>query len=99
MSYLGYVGPMFVFNLNGCQAPGNDGPSSCYYSLLGPDGSPRPIFAALQNLDKSAMEDASTGAPAEAEATQEAPEETPEATVETSLNQESTDQATTPDSP
>jgi LysM repeat protein len=54
---LGYVGPMFAFNLNGCQAPGDDGPSSCYYSLLGPDGTPRPVFEAIQNLDKTVVEE------------------------------------------
>ncbi len=44
---LGFVGPMFLYNLNGCQAqlPSIE---SCYYSLIGPDGIPRPAFAAVQ---------------------------------------------------
>ncbi len=43
----GYVGPMFLDNLNGCQI-GSD--ESCYYALIGSDGAPRPVFAAIQTL-------------------------------------------------
>jgi LysM repeat protein len=43
----GYVGPMFLDNLNGCQI-GSD--ESCYYALIGPDNTPRPVFAAVQTL-------------------------------------------------
>ncbi len=44
----GFVGPMFAYNLNSCQAPGRDGFSSCYYSFIGPSGAPRPVFGAVQ---------------------------------------------------
>ncbi len=44
---LGFVGPMFLDNLNGCQVQlGTVEP--CYYSLVGLDGAPRPVFAAIQ---------------------------------------------------
>lgn len=42
---LGFVGPMILSNLNGCQ--GGSDAESCYYSLIAPDGTPRPAFAAL----------------------------------------------------
>lgn len=42
---LGFIGPMFLSNLNGCQAGGDV--ESCYYSLLDPSGSPRPAFTTL----------------------------------------------------
>lgn len=45
---LGYIGPMFAYNLNGCQASGRDGFSSCYYSFISITGSPRPVFGAVQ---------------------------------------------------
>lgn len=46
---LGYVGPMFLYNLNGClpQLPSIE---SCYYSLLDLETSPRPSFMAVQQL-------------------------------------------------
>lgn len=96
---LGYVGPMFVFNLNGCQAPGDEGPSSCYYSLLGPDGTPRPIFSALQNLETQPVEENSVGEPVEANTPETTSAESAEMTPEVSPGPESTSQATTPDSP
>ncbi len=70
---LNYVGPMFAFSLNGCQAPGIDGPTSCYYGLIGPRGTPRTVFTALQRIAQPAnmpvtMDDDSTIAP---EATEE----------------------------
>jgi LysM repeat protein len=43
----GFVGPMFVDNLNGCQVAN---PDNCYYALIGPDGVPRPIFGAVRDL-------------------------------------------------
>jgi len=44
---LGFVGPMFLDNLNGCQVQlGTVEP--CFYALVGPDGAPRPAFAAVQ---------------------------------------------------
>lgn len=75
----GFVGPMFAYNLNGCQAPGDDGLASCYYSLLGPDGAPRPVFAALQNLDISGVGKAEAGEETlAAQVTPEVVETTPE---------------------
>ncbi len=50
---LGYIGPMFLNNLNGCQARPNDA-ELCYYSLIGPDGAPRPVYTAVQSMDKTA---------------------------------------------
>ncbi len=44
---LGFIGPMFLSNLNGCQAGGDV--ESCYYSLLDPSGTPRPAFNNLAN--------------------------------------------------
>ncbi|MBC7812396.1 MAG: LysM peptidoglycan-binding domain-containing protein, partial [Burkholderiales bacterium] len=49
----GYIGPMFLYNLNGCGVQ-LDGPEGCYSSLLATDGSQRPVFAAIQALDKTA---------------------------------------------
>jgi LysM repeat protein len=46
---LGYVGPMFLDNLNGCQVLGSA--ENCYYAVIGPDGAPRPVFAAVQQLN------------------------------------------------
>jgi len=45
---LGFVGPMFLNNLNGCAA--SMGAESCYYSLIGPNG-PRPVFDAIASLN------------------------------------------------
>jgi hypothetical protein len=45
---LGFVGPMFLYNLNSCQAqPGNA--EACYYSLIGPGGTQRPTTRARPN--------------------------------------------------
>lgn len=49
---LGYVGPMFLYNLNGC----TDTPlraERCFTSLVSPEGSLRPVFSAVASLDKS----------------------------------------------
>ena len=81
---LGYIGPMFAFNLNGCQAPGEDGPSSCYYSLLGPDGSPRPVFEAIENIDKTMLAEEAPEETVEPELTEEVVTEQPETTPEAS---------------
>ncbi|RMF81799.1 MAG: LysM peptidoglycan-binding domain-containing protein [Chloroflexi bacterium] len=48
---LGFVGPMFLYNLNACQAQ-LDSFEGCYYSLINLDGMERPVFAAIQQLDK-----------------------------------------------
>lgn len=52
---LGYVGPMFLSNLNGCIAQSGLA-EVCYASLIGPDGEPRPVFSAVQAIDKSVRE-------------------------------------------
>jgi LysM repeat protein len=49
---LGFVGPMFLSALNGCQAQSSNA-ESCYYSLIGSNGTARPVFSAVQNADKS----------------------------------------------
>src|SRR5258707_183708 len=53
---LGYIGPMFAFNLNYCQTVGSDSTSSefigCYYSLLDVSGNPRPAYDAIKTTPK-----------------------------------------------
>lgn len=44
---LGFIGPMFLHNLNGCVATPVRA-ENCYASLIGPDGAPRPAFNAVQ---------------------------------------------------
>ena len=46
---LTYIGPMFVSNLDACDALGEDR-VECYWSLIAPDGSLRPVFATIQSL-------------------------------------------------
>lgn len=48
----GYVGPMFLDNLNGCQGFPSRA-EACYTSLISPDGAPRPAFSAVQIIDTS----------------------------------------------
>ncbi|MCA9903745.1 MAG: LysM peptidoglycan-binding domain-containing protein [Anaerolineae bacterium] len=43
---LGYIGAMFIDNLNGCVALPDDA-EACYTSLIGPNGQVRPVFDAL----------------------------------------------------
>jgi len=51
---LEYVGPMFLYNLNGCQITAAGGlPELCYTSLISPNNSPRTAFTAVQAIDKS----------------------------------------------
>jgi len=50
---LGYVGGMFLSNLNGCSVGDAE---ACYFSLIDSNGAARPAFGALQNLDKSTPE-------------------------------------------
>lgn len=64
---LGYIGPMFLSNLNACVAdPGNV--EACYFSLIGPNGTQRPVMSAVQNIQQTGpeplevTEEASTGA-------------------------------------
>jgi len=47
---LGYIGGMFLYNLNGC---GVGDAEACYFSLIDANNTARPAFGALQNLDKS----------------------------------------------
>ncbi len=52
---LAYVGPMFAYNLNACQASSgatDDEFYPCYYSLLDKTGKPRPAFDAIKALKK-----------------------------------------------
>ena len=49
---LGFIGPMFVSSLNGCQA--GTATSTCAYSLLTPDGEARPVYGILEMLFKPA---------------------------------------------
>jgi len=48
---LGYVGPMFLYNLNFCQVVGVTG-TQCLWSLLDPAGNPRPAYLALRDMQK-----------------------------------------------
>jgi polysaccharide biosynthesis protein PslG len=47
----GYVGPMFLNNLNGCISDARR-VENCYYSLIGPDGQDRPAYRAVSLLPK-----------------------------------------------
>jgi LysM repeat protein len=47
-SQLGFIGPMFLTNLNGCVGGGSA--ESCYYSLQETGGSNRPAFSSVQSL-------------------------------------------------
>jgi LysM repeat protein len=51
---LGFIGPMFLYDLNGCAPSAYVNTEACYYSLIGPDGAPRPALAAVQAIDKDA---------------------------------------------
>ena len=46
---LGYIGPMFLDNLNGCQGL-SFRVEVCYNSLIDSDGVPRPVFSAVQMM-------------------------------------------------
>ncbi|MCZ2094792.1 MAG: LysM peptidoglycan-binding domain-containing protein [Anaerolineae bacterium] len=46
---LGYVGPMFLYNLNFCSVVGQTG-EQCLFSLLDPAGNPRPAYFAVENM-------------------------------------------------
>ena len=46
---LGYVGPMFLYNLNFCGVVGQTG-EQCLFSLLDPAGNPRPAYFAVENM-------------------------------------------------
>ena len=46
---MGYVGPMFLWNLNFCMVVGQTG-EQCLWSLLDPAGNPRPAYLSLRDL-------------------------------------------------
>lgn len=46
---LGYIGPMFLYNLNFCTVVGQTG-EQCLFSLLDPAGNPRPAYFALESM-------------------------------------------------
>jgi len=69
---LGFIGPMFLSNLNGCQAGGDV--ESCYYSLIGPNGTPRPAYEKLGTLLAPAGDAPPTAQPTDA--VQETPSST-----------------------
>ncbi len=46
---LGYVGPMFLYNLNFCAVVGQTG-EQCLFSLLDPAGNPRPAYFAVESM-------------------------------------------------
>ncbi len=48
---LGYVGPMFIWNLNYCEVQGVIG-VDCLWSLLDPAGNPRPAFLGVRDMSK-----------------------------------------------
>uniref|UniRef100_UPI002D07CA79 LysM peptidoglycan-binding domain-containing protein n=1 Tax=Aggregatilinea sp. TaxID=2806333 RepID=UPI002D07CA79 len=48
---LGYIGPMFLWNLNYCQVQGVIG-VDCLWSLLDPAGNPRPAFLGVRDMAK-----------------------------------------------
>jgi polysaccharide biosynthesis protein PslG len=48
---LGYIGPMFLYNLNGCAVEPFRA-ERCFTSLIAPDGSLRPVFTAVAALEK-----------------------------------------------
>ena len=65
-----YVGPMILYNLNGCQA--NNG-EACYFSLIDSSLSARPAFSALQEaLSSAAVPMTEADEPMEAETAEEA---------------------------
>lgn len=70
----GDISNMILYNLNGCAV---DNAQACYYSVIGADGSARPLFTSIQSLDLSSGSD--EVAPEELAPTQET---LPEATQE-----------------
>jgi LysM repeat protein len=49
---LGFVGPMFLYNLNYCQVFGPNA-VSCLWSVLDAAGNPRPVFNAIRDMTKN----------------------------------------------
>ena len=79
---LGFVGPMFLDNLNGCLVS-TGRIENCYTSLTSPSGEARPAFGAVQSIDKSSvdsgMDDGAMDDSSNMESEQPAPESTEEA--------------------
>jgi hypothetical protein len=46
-----WMGPMFIFNLDFSMVHGECDPR-CWYSILNPDGSPRPAYNSLKDMEK-----------------------------------------------
>ncbi len=61
---LGYVGPMFLDNLNGCQGV-PDRTEACFNALIAPDGTLRIAFSAVETMEKAtpSAQSAETEAP------------------------------------
>ncbi|MCB9435733.1 MAG: LysM peptidoglycan-binding domain-containing protein [Anaerolineales bacterium] len=52
---LDYVGPMFIWNLNDCQVYGLVA-YQCYWSMLDPEGNPRPVFLVIRDMINTPQE-------------------------------------------
>ncbi|MFW5692237.1 MAG: LysM peptidoglycan-binding domain-containing protein, partial [Chloroflexota bacterium] len=74
---LDYVGPMFLYNLNGCAVTELGGLQElCYFSLIGPDSDPRPVFTAVLAIEKPVDAAESSGPVTDTGVDAEATEET-----------------------
>jgi LysM repeat protein len=87
---LGYVGPMFLYNFNSCQAQ-PDNVDGCYYSLIGSNGSPRPVFESVKSLLQAV---AATPTPAPTATIESLPTNPPTATATIETTIEATSEAT-----
>lgn len=86
---LGYIGPMFLDNLNGCQgAPGRA--EVCYTSLIAPDGTPRPVFDTVRDIEKPS--NTTAGDDATGEITDEPTDDTGSAIEPVPLEPEATEE-------
>lgn len=52
---LTYVGPMFIWNMNYCQVYGLVA-YQCYWSMLDPEGNPRPVFLVVRDRMNGTLE-------------------------------------------
>ncbi len=48
---LGYIGPMFAWNFNFCEAEGGRG-TSCFWSFRNPAGDPRTVYFSVRDMAK-----------------------------------------------
>ena len=61
---LAYIGPMFLDNLNGCLSTlASSRPEICFTSLLAPNGTTRPAFGTVQNMEKAGAGDSAPEPP------------------------------------